>query len=93
MWTIFKVIIEFVTILLLFYSLVFWPQGHKNHSLVFWDLNSPTRDQTHNPRTGGDVLTAGPPGSPQIPRFWITVQRTVSSDIPSLSTQLLIFLP
>ena len=27
MWTIFKVFIEFVTILPLFYSLVFWPQG------------------------------------------------------------------
>ena len=26
MWTIFKVFIEFVTILLLFYVLVFWPQ-------------------------------------------------------------------
>ena len=27
MWTIFKVFIEFVTILLLFYVLVFWPRG------------------------------------------------------------------
>ena len=26
MWTIFKVFIEFVTILLLFYVLLFWPQ-------------------------------------------------------------------
>ena len=39
MWTIFKVFIEFVTILLLFYVLVFWPQG-------MWDLSSPTRDRT-----------------------------------------------
>ena len=37
MWTIFKVFIEFVTILLLFYVLVFWPRGT-------WDLSSPTRD-------------------------------------------------
>ena len=27
MWTIFKVFIEFVTILLLFYVLIFWLQG------------------------------------------------------------------
>ena len=39
MWTIFKVFIEFVTILLLFYALVFWPQG-------MWDLSSLTRDRT-----------------------------------------------
>ena len=31
MWTIFEVPIEFVTILLWFYVLVFWPQG-------MWDL-------------------------------------------------------
>ena len=37
MWTIFKVLIEFVTTLLLFYVLVFWPRG-------MWDLSSPTRD-------------------------------------------------
>ena len=37
MCTIFKVFTEFVTILLLFYVLVFWPQG-------MWDLSSPTRD-------------------------------------------------
>ena len=39
MWTIFKVFTEFVTILLLFYILVFWPQG-------MWDLSSLTRDWT-----------------------------------------------
>ena len=33
----FKVFIEFVTILLLFYVLVFWPRG-------MWDLSSPNRD-------------------------------------------------
>ena len=42
MWTIFKVFIEFVTILLLFYVLVFWPRG-------MWDLSSPTRNQTLTP--------------------------------------------
>ena len=39
MWTIFKDFIEFVAILLLFYILVFWPQGT-------WDLSFPTRDWT-----------------------------------------------
>ena len=37
MWTILKVFIEFVTIFLLFYVLVLWPQG-------MWDLSSPTRN-------------------------------------------------
>ena len=45
MWTIFKVSIEFVTILSLFCVLVFWPQG-------MWDLNSLTRGQTHTPCIG-----------------------------------------
>ena len=40
MWTILKVFIEFVTILLLFYVLVFWPHG-------MGDLTSPTRDWSH----------------------------------------------
>ena len=39
-WTIFKVFIEFITILFLFYVLAFWPQG-------MWDLISPIRDWTH----------------------------------------------
>ena len=37
---IFKVFIEFVTVLLLFYVLGFWPQG-------MWDLISLTKDRTH----------------------------------------------
>ena len=38
MWTIFKVCIAFVTILLLLFMFwFFWPQG-------MWDPNSPTRD-------------------------------------------------
>ena len=39
MWTIFKVLIELVTTVLLFSVLVFWLQG-------IWDLSSLTRDQT-----------------------------------------------
>ena len=42
MWTMFKVFIEFVTILFLFYVLVFWLQGMEN-------LSSPSRDQTPTP--------------------------------------------
>ena len=38
--TIFKVFVEFVTILLLFYVLVFWPGG-------LWDLIFLTRDPSH----------------------------------------------
>ena len=45
MWTIFKVFIGFVTLLLLFYVLVFWPRG-------MWDVSSPTRDQTCTPCIG-----------------------------------------
>ena len=44
-WTNFKVFIEFATILLLFYVLVFWPQG-------MWDLSSPTRDGIRTPCIG-----------------------------------------
>ena len=45
MWTVFKVFIEFVTIVLLFYVLVFWPRG-------MWDLSSLTRDWTCTPCIG-----------------------------------------
>ena len=47
--TIFKVFIECVTVLLLFYVLVFWPQG-------MWDLSSLTRDQTCTPFIGRQSL-------------------------------------
>ncbi|XP_067580823.1 tectonin beta-propeller repeat-containing protein 2 isoform X3 [Pseudorca crassidens] len=49
MWTIFEVFIEFVTILLLFYVLVFWPQG-------MWDLRSLTRARTRVPCIGRRIL-------------------------------------
>ena len=41
--------IEFVTLLFLFYVLVFWPWG-------MWDLSSPTRDQTCIPCIGRQSL-------------------------------------
>ena len=49
MWTIFKVFIEFVTILLLFYVLGFWLRGT-------WELSSPTRDRTRTPCIGRQSL-------------------------------------
>ena len=62
----FKVFIEFVTILLLFYVLVFWPWG-------MWDLSSPTRDWTHTPFTGkwslNDWIAMEVPG---LPFKWFT---------------------
>ena len=45
MWSIFKVFIEFVIILLLFYVLVFWPWSMQN-------LSSPTRNLICNPCIG-----------------------------------------
>ena len=59
MWTIFKVFIEFVTVLLLFMFWIFWPRG-------MWNLSSPTRDwtcflcigrQSLNHWTAGEVPT------------------------------------
>ena len=42
MWIFFKVFIEFFTVLLLFYVLVFWLQG-------MWNLSCLTRNLTHIP--------------------------------------------
>ena len=55
MWTIFKVFIEFVTILILFILfsvLFFWPRFQPRG---LWNLSSPTRDQTLTPCTGWEV--------------------------------------
>ena len=49
MWTIFKVFVEFVTILLLFYVLVFWPRG-------MWDFSSSIRYRTCTPCIGRQSL-------------------------------------
>ena len=47
--------IKFVTILLLLYILVFWPQG-------MWDLSPPPRIAPPSPALEGEVFTTGPPG-------------------------------
>ena len=57
MWTIFKIFIEFV-ILLLFYVWFFLPQD-------VWDSSSPTRDGTCIPVLEGEVVITGPPGTSQ----------------------------
>ena len=49
MWVIFKVFIEFVTTLLLFYVLFFCPRS-------MWYLRPLTRDQTHTPYFGRQSL-------------------------------------
>ena len=54
MWTIFKVFIEFVIVLLLFYVLVFW---------VFGLAPQPGREPTP-PALEGEVLATAPPGKP-----------------------------
>ena len=53
-WTIFKVFIEFLTILLLFHILVFWPRG-------MWDLSSRPGIEPVPPALEGEVLSTGPP--------------------------------
>ena len=70
--------IEFVTILLLFYVLAFWPRG-------MWDLSSWARNRTISPALGGEVLTTGPPGkisslgphaaNPFLERDWCLICR------------------
>ena len=60
MWTIFKVFIEFVTILLLFYVLDFWPWGMWH---VACGILAPTPGfEPAPPALEGEVLTTGPPG-------------------------------
>ena len=67
-WTIFKVFIEFVTILLLFYILVFG-------SCSMWDLSFPTSDQTCTPCIGRGVLATGPPGKSLLCFYTVTVSE------------------
>ena len=54
MWAIFPVFTEFVTVLLLFYVLVFWPWG-------IWDHSSPGIELAPF-ALEGEVLTPGLPG-------------------------------
>ena len=60
MWTIFKVFLEFVTLLFLFYVLVFSHEAPGN--LSSWPGIEP-----NPPALEDDVLTTGQPGKPQFP--------------------------
>ena len=62
-WSLLKVFIEFVTVLLLFYVLVFWLRG-------MWDLSSLTRDWAAPSTLEGQVLAPGPPGKPLAEFLW-----------------------
>ena len=56
MWTIFKVFIEFVTILLLLRVMVFWPKS-------IWILAPPRLGvEPAPPALEGEILTTRPPG-------------------------------
>ena len=70
MWTIFKVFIKFVTVLLLFYVLVFWPRG-------MWDLSSMTRSQTCTPCIGRGGLNHW--ATREVARIYLTELHTCSS--------------
>ena len=65
---IFKVSIEFVTLLLLFYVWVFWPGG-------MLDLSSPTKDQTHTTCIGRWSLNHWT--TKEVPRVLLLMERTV----------------
>ena len=82
MWTIFKVFIEFVTLLLLFYIFVFWPGG-------MWDLSSPSRDRNqgspqslHHFTWAGSPLTLGSVSHLQGSRSQAGVSVLVSAVFP-----------
>ena len=59
MWTTFKVLLEFVTILLLLFDVAF---------LAMWDLAFLVRDESPLPALEGKYLTTGPPSKPQ---YWV----------------------
>ena len=83
MWTIFKVFIEFVTILLLFY-VFFWLRS-------MWDLSSQPGIELAPPALEGKVLTTGPPRKSlpypfSSPEFWVlTAKLTPCQAFASLS--------
>ena len=79
--SIFKVCIEFVTILFLFYILVFWLQA-------MWNLSSLTRNWTAPPALEGEILTTGPPISPNLPHQFIDISPLTTQSHCSCSAKL-----
>ena len=65
MWTIFKVFIEFVTILFLFYGFLFCGLSTKHV-----DLSAPDQGSNLTLALDCEVLTPGPPGKPFFVVFW-----------------------
>ena len=90
MWTIFKVSIKFVTILFLFYVLVFWSRG-------IWDLSSPTRDWTNSctPCTEKQSLSHGKPEKLPSPFSvpWFTSSFTLEKQKQKLQTACFVSFP
>ena len=64
-----KVFIEFVTILLLLYILVFWPRG-------LWDRSSPARNGTCIPASEGEALITRLPDKSPLLKFKNTLGGT-----------------
>ena len=83
MGIIFKVFIEFVTILFLLYVLVFWLQGMS-------DLNSLTRDQTCTPYTGRQSLKHW--AASEVPWIFISLEFWLAWEIPKVTNTTLGFL-
>ena len=84
MCAIFKVFVDFVTILLLVWGLCFvlfyWPQG-------MWYLSSPTMDQTHTHHAmKSEVLTSGLPGKPPPYSHFIDKETEARRDLCDLLT-------
>ena len=76
MWTIFKVFIEFVILLLLFYILDFWLQGIRI-------LAPRPRIKPALPTLEGEVLTSGPPAKSQSVKVKSVSWSVVSNSLRS----------
>ena len=87
MWTIFKVLIEFVT-MLLFHVLVFWLWS-------MWDLSFLTRNQTHTPCIGRRSLNHWTTGEIpiKIPFYSCDINRSRAEGLSSSTSALCAWVP
>ena len=74
-WTILWVFTEFVTILLLLYVFIFWPQG-------IWNLISLTRNWTHAPYIGRRSLNHRT--TKEVPRWLLRAGKMEKSELVNL---------
>ena len=79
MRTIFEVFVEFVTILVLFHIVIFWPQG-------MWDLGSPSRDGTWTPCIGRRSLNHWTTRDVPVVQIHLAISWANSSSFPETST-------